>query len=177
MFPQATVRWPQAFNICAINSVVVVLPFVPVMPMTGTRQNCQPSSSSPIVGNVLARKISAERQLRIDPGAEHAEIVKGRIFLRGGTAKQVNAFGPQRLEAGQLFFRCAVEHRDLGAFLREEERGGFSAPARAEHRDVLVRVVGFHRSFRVARPRSAKMIERIQNRTITVFSFQPLSSK
>ena len=36
MLPQATVRWPQAFNICAINSVVVVLPFVPVMAMTGT---------------------------------------------------------------------------------------------------------------------------------------------
>lgn len=32
-------------------------------------------------------------------------------------------------------------------------------------------------SFRVARPRSAKMAERIQNRTMTVFSFQPLSSK
>ena len=34
-----------------------------------------------------------------------------------------------------------------------------------------------HRNFKVARPRSAKMIERIQNLTITVFSFQPLNSK
>ena len=36
MLPQAMVRWPQAFSICASNSVVVVLPFVPVMAMTGT---------------------------------------------------------------------------------------------------------------------------------------------
>ena len=35
MFPQAMVRWPHAFSICATNSVVVVLPFVPVMAMTG----------------------------------------------------------------------------------------------------------------------------------------------
>jgi len=34
-----------------------------------------------------------------------------------------------------------------------------------------------YRSFKVARPKNANMIERIQNRTITVFSFQPFNSK
>ncbi len=35
MLPQAIVLWPHAFNICASNSVVVVLPLVPVTAMTG----------------------------------------------------------------------------------------------------------------------------------------------
>jgi len=46
-----------------------------------------------------------------------------------------------------------------------------------EHGDIFVFVIGLHRSFNVANPRSAKTKERIQNLTITVFSFQPLSSK
>ena len=59
MLPQATVRWPQAFNICAINSVVVVLPFVPVMPMTGDARELKAKLQLADRRDVLARKVSA----------------------------------------------------------------------------------------------------------------------
>ena len=47
----------------------------------------------------------------------------------------------------------------------------------AEDRNALILVIRIHRSLSVARPSRAKSIDKIQNRTMTVFSFHPLSSK
>ena len=79
MLPQAIVRWPHAFNICAINSVVVVLPFVPVMAMTGRSQNCQPSSSSPIISMFRDEKFCASAESGSIPGTQDDEIVSVAI--------------------------------------------------------------------------------------------------
>src|SRR5207244_2639513 len=54
MLPQAIVFCPQSFSICASISVVVVLPFVPVIAMTGVSQERQPSSSSPMMSILSA---------------------------------------------------------------------------------------------------------------------------
>ena len=71
-----------------------------------------------------------------------------------------------------------IEHGDRSAVREEEACGRFTAPAETEHSDMFSGVVhGDHRNFKVASPRRAKMTERIQKRTMTVLSFQPLSSK
>src|SRR5437762_12814711 len=72
MLPQATVRWPHAFNICATSSVVVVLPLVPVMAMSGSSQNCQPSSSSPIISIFRDEKFCASGESGSIPGLRTA---------------------------------------------------------------------------------------------------------
>ena len=81
VMPQAIVLCPQAFSICASNSVVVVLPFVPVIAMTGASTERQPSSSSPIV-SIFAKKNCGERRKRINAGAQHHEIVRRGIATR-----------------------------------------------------------------------------------------------
>jgi len=68
MLPQAMVFCPQAFSICASNSVVVVLPFVPVTAITGTSIDCQPSSSSPIMSILRAEKFCASGDSGSIPG-------------------------------------------------------------------------------------------------------------
>ena len=178
MLPQAIVLCPQALSICAINSVVVVLPLVPVMPMTGRAHGSPAELELADRRDFLREKFRASGRLGIDPRAQHAEIVDGRIFLRGRSAEQVNPLRAQIVQGRfqQFFLGRAVEHRHVRAFLREEQRRRFSAPARAEDRDIFVSGNrSAYLSFKVASPRSAKMIERIQNRTMTVFSFQPLA--
>ena len=68
MLPQAIVRWPHAFNICASNSVVVVFPFVPVMAMIGRFTERQPSSSSPNVSIFREEKFVASGEIGSMPG-------------------------------------------------------------------------------------------------------------
>jgi hypothetical protein len=78
----------------------------------------------------------------------------------------------------QVRFVSAVEHRDLRALRSEQQRRGASAQPRSKNGDVLIFVASaIHRNFSVASPSRAKMIERIQKRTMTVVSFQPVSSK
>src|SRR2546423_135019 len=78
----------------------------------------------------------------------------------------------------QVLHFSAVEHRDPCSFRSEEKRRSAPAQACTEHGDILIFVARvFHLSFRVANPNRAKMIDRIQKRTITVLSFQPVSSK
>jgi len=77
-----------------------------------------------------------------------------------------------------LFRIPTIKHRDARPFLQQTPRGSFTAGAKPEHRNSLIGIAGFHyRSFNVARPRKVNMIAKIQNRTITVFSFQPSNSK
>ena len=65
-----------------------------------------------------------------------------------------------------------------GALGSEEKRRRAPAQACTEHGDILILIAHiFHLSFNVAKPNRAKMIDRIQNRTITVLSFQPVNSK
>src|SRR4029077_13725716 len=68
MLPQGIVRWPQAFGICASNSVVVVFPFVPVTAMIGISQERQPSSSSLIVSIPREEKLRANGEIGSIPG-------------------------------------------------------------------------------------------------------------
>ena len=74
------------------------------------------------------------------------------------------------------FFSSALSSTvTCGTFRSEEKRRRASAEACTEHGDILIFVARvFHLSFSVAKPNRAKMIDRIQNRTITVLSFQPV---
>ena len=78
----------------------------------------------------------------------------------------------------QILFVGAVEHCDLCSLRCEQQRRGAPAQPCSKHGYVLIFVASVvHRSFRVASPSKAKMIERIQKRTMTVVSFQPVNSK
>ena len=86
---------------------------------------------------------------------------------------------PRALEPGGLIAQArivaALADRHFRAFLTQEDCCGLAAVAEAENDRSFSRVD--HRSFKVARPNKAKRMDIIQKRTITVFSFQPLSSK
>ena len=78
----------------------------------------------------------------------------------------------------QSFFVGAVENGDVGALAAKQEarRPSHSGPLPAPQ----LFFPGISRFTSVSAwpsPSSAKMADRIQNRTITVFSFQPVSSK
>ena len=120
-----------------------------------------------------------ERHHGINPGAQHREVellhAAQRVIPQDDACatrgKCFGGFSPRGGIPG-------IEHGDRGAVRQEEPRGRLAAPAEAEHGGMFSRVVhGNHRSFKVASPRRAKMTERIQKRTMTVPSFQPLSSK
>ena len=67
-FPQAIVRCRQALSICASNSVVVVLPFVPVTAIIESSQDRKPSSSSPIISMFREEKFRASAEVGSIPG-------------------------------------------------------------------------------------------------------------
>ena len=176
MLPQAIVRWPHAFSICASISVVVVLPFVPVTAMTGSSQERQPSSSSPIMSILREEKFARQRRVRIDARTQDDEIVIARILVRFRPANHANALRAQIVDGGleQILFLGAVEHGDVRAFRFEQEaRRPFHSNPLPEPRHFDFCSARFYLNFSVARPSKAKMAERIQNRTMTVFSFQP----
>ena len=100
MFPQAIVRWPQAFNICASNSVVVVLPLVPVIAITGNRQERQPSSSSPMISIFRSEKLRASADAGIDSRTQHHEIVSRRIGLARRAGDNPDALVRQIIQGG-----------------------------------------------------------------------------
>src|SRR5688500_1605107 len=77
----------------------------------------------------------------------------------------------------ELFYLSGIENRDHGSLLCEQHRSSLAAFSGTKNCDRLVGVRHIQRSLSVASPSKANMTERIQNRTITVFSFQPLSSK
>jgi hypothetical protein len=93
MLPQAMVRCPHAFNICASSSVVVVFPFVPVMAMTGTLTERQPNSNSPIVSMFRDEKFIASGEAGSMPGLKTAKSYG---------AESCSASAPQR-----IFTPCA----------------------------------------------------------------------
>ena len=78
----------------------------------------------------------------------------------------------------QVFFVGAIEHGDLRAFASMSKSAAAvplsPAPSTATFLSWYSRS---YLNFSVASPSSAKMADRIQNRTMTVFSFQPVSSK
>ena len=124
MLPQAMVRWPQAFNICASSSVVVVLPFVPVIATTGMLHERQPSSSSPIVSMLRVGEIPRERGRRIDARAEHDHLVMqtSRALLPVRRSRRCRARASLRSSSCRmrLLFR-AVEHGDARAFVLQQD--------------------------------------------------------
>ena len=100
--------------------------------------------------------------LRFRP-ADHFDPARAQTFDR-------------RLEDGFLF--RAIEHGDGCAFVFQQVRGRRSAQSGSEHCYFSIGVTHeLYLSLSVASPSSAKIAERIQNRTMTVFSFHPLSSK
>src|SRR4030095_12973291 len=136
-------------------------PLVPVMATTGQMHSSKASSSSPMMGIFFRRTFCTSRTGGPLPG------------LRMQTSD------PLFLELDCRFSKrsiiTAFADSDLGAFLAQKDGGGFAAVTEAENDSVLSGVD--HRSFKVASPRRAKRMETIQKRTITVFSFHPLSSK
>src|SRR6266436_4084946 len=87
---------------------------------------------------------------------------------------------PQIVQRGfqQIIFVGAVENCDLCSLRREQQCSSAPAQPCSKHGHVLVFVAPVvHRSFNVASPSKAKMMERIQKRTMTVVSFQPVNSK
>ena len=185
MFPAARVRRPQAFSIRATSSVVVVLPFVPVMATTGQWQSSQENSSSPIISMRFRRKFWTSGADGIDPRREDAAVVMARVGLRLQAGEHGDAQRRHLLDlVAQLFQVRAVEHGRHRApprpALRPLLRRSRQNPSTAICLSLIFacgRAHGFYRSLRVARPKAANMMERIQNRTMTVFSFQPFSSK
>ena len=105
MLPQAIVRCPHAFSICASNSVVVVLPFVPVMAMTGTFTDRQPSSSSPIVSIWRDEKFVASGEIRLQKGT--IELIESQAIAKGNVLATARVAGIQAAKkTGELIPLC-----------------------------------------------------------------------
>ena len=179
MLPQAIVRCPHAFNICASNSVVVVFPFVPVMAMTGTFTDRQPNSSSPIVSIFRDEKFVASGEIGSMPGLK---------TTKSYDAESRPAAGPERtstprarrfsiVDFSRVFSSALSRTVTLAPSLRSRSAAAVPLSPAPSTATFLPWYFKIYLSFSVANPRSAKMADRIQNRTITVFSFQPLSSK
>ena len=120
------------------------------------------------------------RHVPINAGAEHSEVERLRFrgALGGEPRNHTDAARPEDVDlfAKPFDFR-GIEDGDHGSLLGEQLRGSFSAFARTEHSNGFFGVRHIQRSFKVASPSRANITDTIQKRTMTVFSFQPLSSK
>ena len=180
MLPQAIVRCPHAFSICASNSVVVVFPFVPVMPMIGhVARIASPTRARRSSRCFADEKFCASGEIGSMPGTQDDKIIRGRVLLapRSRNAPRLRALADFRSSISQSFFLRAVENGDIGAFASKQEGRGFPLSPAPSTATFLSLVFHIYLSLSVASPRNANMADRIQKRTITVFSFQPLSSK
>ncbi len=180
MLPQAMVRCPHAFSICASNSVVVVFPFVPVMAMTGHVHGAPTQLQLAHRLDVSRGKILRQRRDRIDARTQHDKIIRSRIVVRPRDRNGLPLPRARRFSIVDLskVFSSALSRTVTSAPSLCSRRAAAvplrPAPSTAT---FLPWYFTIYLSLSVANPSRAKMAERIQNRTITVFSFQPLSSK
>ena len=182
ILPQAIVRWPHAFNICASNSVVVVFA---VRAGDGDdrefRTERQPKLELADRLDFARGKIPRQRRDRIDARTQDDKIDRGTNPAPppARNAPPLRALADFRcVDLSRVLLFGAIEHGDLRALRLEAgaPRQSRSVPL-PEPQLFLSLYRTFYLNFSVANPSSAKMADRIQNRTMTVFSFQPVSSK
>ena len=121
MLPQAIVLCPHPFSISAINSVVVVFPFVPVMAMTGAPR-APAEFQFPYRFDFARRKICRQRQTRGRfPGSDD-QVAGSLSFSAAGPERTVTprARKSSRVDFRSFFSGGAVEHRNLCALAAEE---------------------------------------------------------
>ena len=86
--------------------------------------------------------------------------------------------GAERVDLLPQFIHFSgIEDGNHRILTRQEHCCGFTAGPGSKYCDRLSGVGGIQRSFKVANPSRANITDRIQNRTITVFSFHPFNSK
>ena len=179
MLPQAIVRCPHAFNICASNSVVVVFPFVPVIAITGTSTESQPSSSSPIVSIFRDEKFVANGEIGSIPGLKTTKSYADESLSAAGP--QCTATPRARkfsiVDFSRVFSSALSSTVTSAPSPRRRSAAAVPLSPAPSTATFLPWYFTVYLSFRVANPSSAKTADKIQKRTMTVFSFQPLSSK
>ena len=131
-------------------------------------------------GDAAADEVLDEGDGGIDSWAKDGELVGalGACLFGVGACEEADPLFGEGLDflSEERFF-CGIKDRDHGALLVKQLGGGGTTFAGPENGDGLIMVERIHRSLRVAKPSNENMMERIQKRTITVFSFHPLSSK
>ncbi len=182
ILPPICASRPALLRRCAISAVVVDLPLVPVMAMSGhcapdlarSRQN---NSMSPMI-STSALRASAAAQCGCGcvsgtPGASTSAAICDQSSSRRSCVLRPAAC------ASASFPGVVVEGDDLGAALDQRARRQQSRIAEAEDRDMLAGEGGDrdHRNFNVARPASASTTATIQNRITICGSVQPSCSK
>ncbi len=124
-----------------------------------------------------------ERRVRVDAGAEHAKVEAGR---RRNVLAQLNRDAALAQHIGALadagVVRRVVPHGHPRAAILKKCRRFHAANSQSQHHDLFsIDVHKFasrvHLSFNVASAAIAPTRLMIQNRTTTVVSSQPLSSK
>ena len=131
-------------------------------------------------GDAAANEVLDEGDSGIDSWANDGELVRALgAFLFGGVAREeADPLVGEGLDflSEERFF-CGIKDRDHRALLVKQLGGCGATFASTQNGDGLILVERIQRSLRVAKPSNENMMERIQKRTITVFSFHPLSSK
>ena len=124
-------------------------------------------------------KFCASGELRINSGTEDNKIVGIAIRFCVRTADHTHSVIAQIFDGRfrQLVFCRAIQHADIGVMRTQQQSRGGAAETSTENGDILILITRVHLTFSVANPSSAKTADKIQNRTMTVFSFQPTNSK
>ena len=154
-------------------------PFVPVIAATFPRNRRYPSSSSPSTGTPAAARAETGSFDPRDARRQHDERRPGNVRLPHHSPAEGDLLR-DRLSERFLdgFPRPVVQQQDPRPLSREEARREQPGPAGPDHHDPFPRqVLHGHRIFSVLIASSARMIDMIQNRTMTLGSAHPFSSK
>jgi len=89
--------------------------------------------------DTFSHKVTDQRTCRIDPGAEHAEIVAGCIRFGGPPFDKAHAEFAQSAHARFEGLRLGgIENGYHSTSFREKRGSGFSALAETEHGDMFI---------------------------------------
>ena len=160
--------------------VTVVFPFVPVMAMTGTRRNRKASSISLTTG---MPRFSASRSSGLKGGTPGEGTMRSMPSTIAGSAPPVRMRSERPARAPRAscssvcgFSSVTVTTAPLAAAKRAVAIPVLPRPMTRTFLFVSSNVL-CHLSFSVLMATRARMIEMIQNRTITFGSAHPFSSK
>ena len=170
-------RRPASARMWPISAVVVDLPLVPVMPTIARACGCAraSSSTSPMIGDAGGARRAPPRDAAWGRCAECRATAPARSMPRPVDARRsASANAGRRPRRAPAALSSQASDVDAGRRQRARRGAGRCAPARARRTRLPSRMAEIdhraHRSFRVARPTSARIMAMIQKRITMVGS-------
>ena len=180
MLPTASALRPSARSRWATSAVTVVFPLVPVTAMHGTPASAPSASSTSLMTSTRAWRAAVRGAA--SGGMPGLATTSRAPAIRARSCPPTSTSTPSRTQpvgaAADRLTARRIRRVHPRPAPSQELRRGHPAATESQHRHLAGREVACrHRSLSVASATNAQRMPRIQNRTTTCVSFQPIISK